>query len=357
MCIQINIKNGIINYVVFYWRIIMGGTALLAKAGIESQRLTMNEFNRVKSEVHAILDDLKMRWLDVDFIREKTDFGDIDIIVIDDRIPEKEIKNNNSPAKIILDNIDKFGITDKLFINNTPFASLLYEGKYQVDFITVKPECAKYTQAYLSHNDLGNLLGRTIKRFNMTHAMDGLFYDHYINNRTQRHRFLISTDPHEILRILNLDIEKFEAGFDTYKEMFDYVQGSKYFNPELFKFENLNNRNRVRDKKRKVYNQFLQYINYDVTNDLVYNPADDYPWIPARCEEYTAEWHRRAAIRAAVPGPVVMARTGLQGKELGSLIGHIRETYQDALIGITEDALNEVIDTSYVAWQSLQNDH
>lgn len=335
----------------------MGGTALLAKAGIESQRLTLEEFERVKSEVHAILDELGIRHLDVQFIREKKDFGDIDIIVIDDRDPETIALNNNSPMKIVLDNIHKFGITDELFINNNPFASILYESKYQVDFITVKPEEAAYTQAYLSHNDLGNLLGRQIKRFNVTHGMDGLWYDHYMNDRAHRTRFLLSRDPYEILRILGLDVEKFKNGFDTYEEMFDYVQSSKYFNPEIFKFENLNNRNRVRDKKRKVYNQFLQYINYDVTNDLVYNPVDDYPWITARCEEYTAEWHRRAAIRAAVPGPVVMARTGLQGKELGSLIGHIRETYQDALIGIAEDALNEVIDTSYAAWQGLQNDH
>ena len=333
----------------------MGGTALLAKAGIESQRLTMNEFNRVKSEVHAILDDLGIRWLDVDFIREKTDFGDIDIIVIDDRIPEKEIKNNNSPAKIILDNIDKFGITDELFINNTPFASLLYEGKYQVDFITVKPECAKYTQAYLSHNDLGNLLGRTIKRFNMTHAMDGLFYDHYINNRTQRHRFLISTDPHEILRILNLDIEKFEAGFDTYKEMFDYVQDSKYFNPELFKFENLNNRNRVRDKKRKVYNEFLNYIDFNKTNELEYDPKVDYPWLNDSIAEFDIEYDRRKAIREAVPGAYVMERTGLTGKDLGNLIDMIKVTYDNALIGVTQDQLNYYIDTCHNTYKSGQS--
>lgn len=332
----------------------MGGTALLAKSGIESQRLTMDEFNRVKSEVHAILDDLKIRWLDVDFIREKQDFGDIDIIVIDDRDPATIPGNNETPLKIILDNINKFGITDELFINNNPFASILYESKYQVDFITVKPEEAAYTQAYLSHNDLGNLLGRQIKRFNVTHGMNGLWYDHYMNDRAHRTRFLLSLDPYEILRILDLDVEKFKNGFDTYQEMFDYVQSSKYFNPELFKFENLNNRNRVRDKKRKVYNQFLQYINYDVTNDLVYNPADDYPWIHAKCEEYTTEYNRRAAIRAAVPGTLVMSRTGLYGKDVGHVISIIKETHQDALINMDIDDLLIAIDRAYAVWQDLQ---
>ncbi len=332
----------------------MGGTALLAKAGIESHRLTMDEFNRVKSEVHAILDDLGIRWLDVDFIHEKTDFGDIDIILIDDRPPETLSTDNNSPAKVVLDNIDKFGITDELFINNSPFASILYEGKYQVDFITVAADRAKYTQAYLSHNDLGNLLGRTIKRFNMTHAMDGLFYDHYINNRTQRHRFLLSTDPHEILRILNLDVEKFKAGFDTYQEMFDYVQGSKYFNPELFKFENLNNRNRVRDKKRKVYNDFLNYIDFSKTNNLEYDPKVDYPWLNESIAEFDIEYERRKAIREAVPGGYVMKRTGLKGKDLGILIDMIKVTYDNDLIGITEEQLNHYIDVCYAAYKSGQ---
>lgn len=333
----------------------MGGTALLAKTGIESQRLTMDEFNRVKSEVHAILDDLKIRWLDVDFIREKTDFGDIDIIIIDDRPPETLATNNNSPIKTIFNNIDKFGITDELFINNKPFVSILYEGKYQVDFITVAADRAKYTQAYLSHNDLGNLLGRTIKRFNMTHAMDGLFYDHYINNRTQRHRFLISTDPHEILRILNLDIAKFESGFDTYKEMFDYVQDSKYFNPELFKFENLNNRNRVRDKKRKVYNEFLNYIDFNKTNELEYDPKVDYPWLNDSIAAFDIEYVRRKAIREAVPGAYVMERTGLNGGNLGKLIEMIKSTYEDDLINVTQDDLNRYIDVCYAAYKSGQS--
>ena len=226
----------------------MGGTALLAKAGIESQRLTLEEFERVKSEVHAILDELGIRHLDVQFIREKKDFGDIDIIVIDDCDPETIALNNNLPIKIILDNIDKFGITDELFINNNPVASILYEGKYQVDFITVKPEEAAYTQAYLSHNDLGNLLGRQIKRFNVTHGMDGLWYDHYMNDRAHRTRFLLSRDPYEILRILGLDVEKFKNGFDTYEEMFDYVQSSKYFNPEIFKFEKLDRMMLIEDR-------------------------------------------------------------------------------------------------------------
>lgn len=326
----------------------MGGTAVLAKSGVESTRLTLSEFDRVQSAVISTLRELGIRSLTIPFIKSKTDFGDIDIIVIDERIDKMD---NNTCLSIIHDNIDKFFCNDDLYIKNGDVVSILYEGKYQIDFIKVNADVAQYTQAYLSHNDLGNLLGRCIKRFNVTHAMDGLFYDHYMNNKAHRTRFLLSNDPHQVLRILGLDIEKFKSGFNTYEEMFDYVMSSKYFNPELFKFENLNNRNRVRDRKRKVYNMFLDYINYDFKNDNVYDVVADYPWIPAKCEEYTTEYNRRAAIRNAIPGPVVIERTGLTGKELGSFIHYVKEKYQDELIGMTEEQLHNVIDASFASYK------
>jgi hypothetical protein len=147
----------------------------------------------------------------------------------------------------------------------------------------------------------------------------------------------------------------FESGFDTYKEMFDYVQKSKYFNPELFKFENLNNRNRVRDKKRKVYNEFLNYIDFNKTNELEYDPKVDYPWLNDSIAEFDIEYDRRKAIREAVPGAYVMERTGLTGKDLGSLIDMIKVTYDNALIGVTQDQLNYYIDTCHNTYKSGQS--
>lgn len=327
----------------------MGGTALLEKSGIESQRLTLDEFHRVTSEVTKILDELGIKWMDVPFIREKTDFGDIDLIVIDERSFEERKYNNISPLIKIQENLDKFGINEDLFINNNPYGSILYESKYQVDFIVAQPEWAEYNRNYLSYNDLGNLLGRTVKRFNITHGHDGLYYDYYSEDKSHRHRFLLTYDYNAILRILGLDKEQFYKGFDTYKEMFDFVQSSKYFDPEIFKFENLNNRNRVRDKKRKVYNMFLQYIDFDKKCEAVYDPTVDYPWVVPAVQDYIAEYHRRKAIREAVPGRLVMEHTGLKGKQLGYLIEQVKKAYEDNLIGISQEKLIMYIDLQYAA--------
>ena len=62
----------------------MGGSALLAKSGIESTRLTLSEFDRVQSAVISTLNDLGIRSLTIPFIKSKTDFGDIDIIFCKD---------------------------------------------------------------------------------------------------------------------------------------------------------------------------------------------------------------------------------------------------------------------------------
>ena len=90
----------------------MGGSALLAKSGIESTRLTLSEFDRVQSAVISTLNDLGIRSLTIPFIKSKTDFGDIDIIIIDDRIDKTD---NNTCLNIIHNNIDKFFCNEDLY--------------------------------------------------------------------------------------------------------------------------------------------------------------------------------------------------------------------------------------------------
>lgn len=331
----------------------MGGTALLAKTGIESRRLSLNEFERVHTEVTNILDSLGIKWLSIPFVREKTDFGDIDIIVIDERSEIERKYNNNGPLKKIHDNIWKFGITDHFYLNNNPVASILYEERYQIDFIAADTEYAEYNQKYLSWNDLGNLVGRIVKRFNLTHGHDGLYYDRYNENRSHRTRFLLSRDYNKILNILELDVKKFEFGFDTYKEMFDFVMSSPYFDPSIFMLENLNNRNRVRDAKRKIYNMFLEYINYDQEPSKQYDPLLDYPWIENLIKDEQIQYEKNQAIRNAVPGKLVMEVTGLQGRQLGFLISKIKDAYGEYLIGLEEQELKRFVQYMHISLKDL----
>ncbi|GAF99140.1 unnamed protein product, partial [marine sediment metagenome] len=56
------------------------------------------------------------------------------------------------------------------------------------------------------------------------------------------------------------DYEKYLEGFDEVEDIFQYVIDSKYFNPKIFEYEQLNHQNRTRNKKRKNYELFLQYV-------------------------------------------------------------------------------------------------
>lgn len=331
----------------------MGGTALLAKTGIESQRLSLNEFERVHTEVTNILDSLGIKWLSIPFVREKTDFGDIDIIVIDERSEIEKKYNNVSPLKKIHDNIWKFGISDHFYLNNNPVASILYEEKYQIDFIMSDKEYADYNQKYLSWNDLGNLVGRIVKRFNLTNGHDGLYYDHYNDSKSHKIKLLLSRDYNTILNILELDTKKFEFGFDTYNEMFDFVMSSPYFDPSIFIFENLNNRNRVRDAKRKIYNKFLEYIDFDQSPSKTYDPLIDYPWIELAIKDHQQIYEKNQAIRNVIPGKLVMEITGLQGRQLGFLISKIKEVYGEHLIGLDESKLKKYIRNMHITLKEL----
>ena len=79
-------------------------------------------------------------------------------------------------------------------------------------------------------------------------------------NTTKIKEYCLSNNFEDILNILGLNTTVYKNGFDTYQEMFDFVISSPYFDKNLFLFENLNNKNRVRDKKRKTYNMFLEYL-------------------------------------------------------------------------------------------------
>ena len=77
---------------------------------------------------------------------------------------------------------------------------------------------------------------------------------------------VISRSTGKILTFLGFDVNGFCDGFDTLEDIFEYVITSKYFNKDIFSFENLNHINRTRNRKRKVYAQFLEYL--DKREDL-----------------------------------------------------------------------------------------
>ena len=170
-------------------------------------------------------------------VKEKETFGDLDLVVTGNKEKLIEILINHYP----------------LFINGNIIS--IKDNDFQVDLILVPEISFKYSIHYFGCQDLGNLLGRIIKQYGFKHGWNGLYYvqrngDHVVKEH------LLSINYLDIINILGLDKYKFFHGFNDYEDMFNWLVKSPLFISSIFKYENLNHTNRVRDRKRKSYNLF-----------------------------------------------------------------------------------------------------
>lgn len=185
----------------------------------------------------------------VEAVREKVDFGDMDIVIED--TTDNKLKINNWLK-------DQVNIP---VVQNGNVQSILHY-LFQIDFIYVQPDSFEYACSYFNWNDFGNIVGRLSKQYGFKHGWQGLYYvqrDLKDNNRIL-HEHLLSLDYSDVLKILQLDVERFNQGFDTFEDMFNYIITSPLFLATPYSYENLNHQNRVRDKKRVTYNNFLKFI-------------------------------------------------------------------------------------------------
>lgn len=322
----------------------MGGNAF-NHVGYESKRMTKQEFETAEFEVHKILHDLGIEAYSIPYVREKESFGDIDIVVV------KEY--DRSVKEIICENASLFQIeNDNQVFRNGDVISVLYQGKFQVDFIFTTQDIKFYHREYLSHNDLGNLIGRIIKESGFQHGHNGLFYVYREGNH-YKELIELTTDYSKALEILGLDVEKFYDGFDTFTEMFEYVTSSKYFKKSRFALENLNNRNRVRDKKRKVYNEFLKYIETIPDGDkTVPSPFEVFPWLEDRVNAIKQSRVKINHQKERFNGKKVHEWTGLSGadgKKFGQFLEFVQnqEDFEEIVLNGPEENIEEYVTNLY----------
>lgn len=315
----------------------MGGNAFKAN-GFESHRMDLETFSQVKKEIYDFLTSLGIEYLDIESVKDKTSFGDLDVLVVE---------NGDGVLQKIYENIHLLDLTDEYFVKSGFCSSMLYKKLYQVDFIKTQEDHKEYHQKYLSHNDLGNLIGRCVKESHYKHGHDGLFYTYFDGTRVKKD-FLISTDYREVLHLLGLSVKKFDEGFNDVDDMFKYITNNKYFKPSYYQFENLNNRNRVRDAKRKNYNLFLDYIkqlNIDESNiPKLPTYKERYPEIIIDVDDFITKSIKINELKKKFNGSVVMGITGLKGKELGDFIYNFKEKYTDEyLLGCDDATIKEHI--------------
>lgn len=291
--------------------------------------------------------------------RKKDSFGDMDVIFTGEKL-------SNDLLDIL---VIQMGIIPEKICRNGNVTSFLYNplgyGDFQVDMIYMDHSNYESALDYYSYNDLGNLRGRIAHMLGLKLGHNGLSYIH----RDENHvcfEINLSKNWSRIDSFLGFPGNATEKmifdGPDTLEDIFEYIASSKYFNPDIFLLENRNHISRTRDKKRKTYTEFLAWCEKLPKKDYFQKPEKNtwqtYAMSYFNCtddfNDLLNAYNARKAVRSKLNGHLVMERTKLQGKHLGSFMVFLKEHISDDLILIlSSETIGHMIDDLFEVYKGV----
>lgn len=324
----------------------MGGKAL-KQIGIETQRKTTEDLIRIYQEISQRLHKIGLTTHLVDFYRSKETHGDLDIL----------IKMQGQPVN--LKNWVRDNITTNL-VYSKPVVSFEYEN-FQVDLIPIAQSNWETAKFFFDKDPSANLMGKITHKFGLKYGWAGLVYPFRNFSGRLTRDIVISKDPRKICEFLGFDYDRYINGFDTLEEIFEFVVGSKYFNTDYFRMENLGHIDRKRNKKRQTYQQFLEYVNTIKKPGYVFDKKDSYidyidkEFPEAKLKQKLKILYKKdeqaKEIASKFNGRLVMQRIPeLKGKELGEALN----SFKSMFLNFEEYVLNnksEDILVQFVKWQ------
>lgn len=332
----------------------MGGKAL--SYGLTS-RCDKDKFLRVSDEVTNELRKTFDRAEVTKFTNDKSDFGDIDIIV--------SLSESVNDIKGYIQSVFK---PNEIYENSECY-SFDYDS-VQIDLIFCDLSDFDCFYSYFGYNDLGNYVGKLAHSFGIKYGTTGLYMNHVFRN--EKIKIPISRDQRKIYDFFGLDYDKKLSGFNNIEEIFHFVMSSKYFNGEMMKLENLNRINRERDKKRPSYNKFIEFIEKNPKRNQYEPNRDKKSYFKLICDYFPEANIERAIIEFEYKtikkklssyifnGNIVSEITGLKGKELGNFIAHFQfvmsdyiadsGVFEDFVISNGDDGIRNLISETYIAY-------
>lgn len=321
----------------------MGGNAL---KNIETRRYLKEEYFALVADLLPKLKELlKTNVVLVESYADKDSFGDMDLLVETNAFYTVE-----EMIQLVKDLL-KPPPTDT-FKNGNVFS--FDHRDLQIDLIFTAPENMHISYVFSKFGDVGNLLGKIGHKFNTKYGFDGLRYVYRTAEDRVLGEIMLSKDPEKIFNFLGADFERWKKGFNTAEEVFDYVIDSKYFDADSFKLENLNAINRKRNKKRKMYNAFIEYCakknpisKYKFFEDKhLYKDMieDHFPGFKEQLLLLEKEEARRSALREKFNGDLVMQQfPTLQGPDLGKALGEFKKSIEDFDVYLQEKSSDEIM--------------
>lgn len=274
--------------------------------------------------------------------RNKESFGDMDIVLCSENLPENYIEMVKAVFK------------PTQVVKNSNCVSFDYK-ELQIDLIVTVPEEYETSLSYFAYNDANNMIGRLAHMMGLKLGHDGLSY----NWRIETYQFkniILETDWNKILPILGYDPEVYNKGFDDLEDIFKFVVSSPFFNKDIFLLHNRNHTSRVRDAKRKTYMEFLKWI--ENRDDLPNYPRkeDKKEWLPYLFDQIPGfesvyyrtqnEYDMEVQFKEKFNGGLVMELTGLTGKELGDFVKFMdtkNEVFKNFVLKCPQEEINQDI--------------
>ena len=305
-----------------------------------TRRYDAAEYNRLCVRLNTHLQLISNKFDIIPAYKTKESFGDVDVLII----PHTEFN------KQYLSNI--FNTTEDHIVHNGDVWSLVFE-EIQVDLITSNNVEYAASLDYFSWNDYGNLRGKIIHKFGLKYGHNGLTFPVKSENHTLGN-VILTQDPTIINSLFDFEFGK---EYFTLEEMFESVVKSKYFNPQVFAWEEMNAVARIRDKKRTTYHSFLSYIEplkeksgwYEFNKDKMSYYSFIFNHFPNSKLEFNRLWGQKTLIENAAKlfnGNIVKDITGKEGKELGEIMVKLKTILTPAkVVTMDADSIRKLIES------------
>jgi len=307
----------------------MGGS-IFNKEGIQARRIDSEEFNDISFEICAnVLGSIFKKCNVVKSYQKKISHGDVDFLV-----SEPRDTYNNWKEQIINHYYIKQFSTHSA--SNGDEVSILFRG-VQCDFRIIKPSFWDSSVFFCNYDPSSNALGRIARWLGVRFGYRGLVYPVYTENRQAKlDEIIISSNSVSICEFFGLN---YNDNFVEKEDIFNYIVSNKFYGIDCFKEENWDNATRTRNRKRKVFCEFIEWVHkyhdYNKIDFLTKDNVNEY--IPMfekffsinltdQINSSREKFKLNKELSNKFNGKTVMDLTGLTGKELGNVLGRYKKS-------------------------------
>lgn len=282
----------------------MGGHAF---SELNVVRMTADQFETVKKGVIKFLKSaLDSEYVDVlPYYKDKTSFGDIDIIITNEDLKRYKEKNGKDFYSHIGEHLGSPRVADNGAV--VSFALPLTKSEsgtplnyVQLDLMAHPEENFKKVIQFFGYNDLCILINRfiSIPVFNVRYTMNGCEFNVYKGEKDDHLLGVVSTvgKLEDYIKLMDLDLDKFKSGFNNKEEIYNFVFNSRYFDTLVYNREiSVNNISEKERQEREVYRNFAYFVNgkKNKKGEILPDPQrliyDSFPELKAQSEIFKNE--------------------------------------------------------------------